>query len=192
MKQKNFKELGPEELLCKIAEILEKLKIPYIITGGFAVAIWGRPRFTADIDIVVELFQRDIDALCKELLLIDKDVYVDKEGIKDALLQKGEFNFIHPQTGLKVDFWISKRDEFDKLRIKRKIIKRINSQKINFISPEDLILVKLSWYRENGSQKQLEDIKSILDISKVDLSYIKKWARQQSTITILDKILKNN
>ena len=192
MKQKNFKELEPEELLCKIAEILERLKIPYIITGGFAVAVWGRPRFTADIDIVVELFQRDIDALCKELLSIDKDVYVDKEAIKDALLQKGEFNFIHPQTGLKIDFWISKRDEFDKLRIKRKIIKRINSQKINFISPEDLILVKLSWYRESGSQKQLEDIKSILDISKVDLSYIKKWARQQSTITILDKILKNN
>lgn len=47
MEQKIIKDITPEKLLCKIAEILEKLRIPYIITGGFAVAVWGRPRFTA-------------------------------------------------------------------------------------------------------------------------------------------------
>lgn len=60
-----------EDLLIKIAEILDKLKIPYIITGGMAVSVWGRTRYTADIDIVVELLAKNINFLAKELLKVD-------------------------------------------------------------------------------------------------------------------------
>jgi len=35
----------PKNLLVNIAKILKELKIPYIITGGMAVLVWGRPRF---------------------------------------------------------------------------------------------------------------------------------------------------
>lgn len=45
-------ETDPRKLLIKIAKILKELKIPYLVTGGVAVLIWGRPRFTADIDIL--------------------------------------------------------------------------------------------------------------------------------------------
>ena len=73
-----FKEIeNPEELLCAIAKILKELKIPYVITGGFAVAIWGRPRFTADIDIIVELLDKHIQDLVKKLLSLDKGSYID-------------------------------------------------------------------------------------------------------------------
>lgn len=57
----------PRTLLVAIVKILKKLKIPYMITGGIAVLLWGRPRFTADIDIVVELYEKDIEALRKAL-----------------------------------------------------------------------------------------------------------------------------
>jgi len=179
----------PEEVLCKIAKILKNLKIPYIVTGGFAVSVWGRPRFTADIDIVVELMPQNIKYLAKNLLSIDKNVYVSEEAIREALQNKSEFNFIHPQTGLKVDFWIVKGDAFDKLRIKRGIAKKIKNQKVNFISPEDLILSKLIWYKKSHSTRQLEDIESILKISKVDLKYIKKWAKEQSTSDVFNKLI---
>ena len=178
--------MSPEKLLCRIAKILEKLEIPYIVTGGFAVAVLAKPRFTADIDIVIKLFPQKISRLSKELLSIDKDVYLSEEAMRDALKHKGEFNFIHPQTGLKVDFWI-RRYPFEKF--KRAVVKKIDRQKINFISPEDLILSKLIWYKEGQGAKQLEDIKSILEISKPDLDYVKNWAKKQSTIKILEKIL---
>jgi len=45
--------MEPAELLAKIVEILEDLKIPYAITGGFAISVWGNPRSTNDIDIIV-------------------------------------------------------------------------------------------------------------------------------------------
>lgn len=181
--------MTPEQLLCKIAKILENLDIPYIVTGGFAVAVLAKPRYTADIDIVIELVPQKVRQLSKELLAIDKAVYVSEEAMRDAIEHKGEFNFIHPQTGLKVDFW-AKRYPFE--RLKRAVVKKINGQKIKFISPEDLILSKLIWYKEGQGAKQLEDIKSILKISKPDLNYIKRWAIRQSTLEILNEIMEKN
>lgn len=66
--------LTPEKLLCKVAKILETLKIPYAVTGGFAVIVWGQPRFTADIDIIIELAPHHIKPLAQSLLSINKDV----------------------------------------------------------------------------------------------------------------------
>ena len=178
-----------EDLLIKIAKILDELKIPYVITGGMAVSIWGRPRFTADIDIVVELVGKNIPLLAKELLDVDKDVYVSEEAMLDALKNKGEFNFIHPQSRLKVDFWVIK-DNYNKQEIKRGISKNILGYKINFVSPENLILSKLLWYKETNSEKQLEDIKSVFRLTKIDSKYIKDWAEKQETIDILENIIK--
>jgi len=56
-------QANPRYLLANIAKILKRLEIPYIITGGMAVLLWGRPRFTADIDIVIELKEKYIDKL---------------------------------------------------------------------------------------------------------------------------------
>jgi len=186
--------ITPEQLLCKIAKILENLKIPYAITGGFAVIAWGQPRSTADIDIIVELNPQNIKPLAKSLLSVDKDVYVSEDAMRDALEHKGEFNFIHSQTGLKVDFWVkgSKADIYGKLKFQKARIKKIDEQKIYFVSPEDLILSKLTWAKESKSTRHIEDAKTVLDTqkSKLDLNYIKNWAKKQSTIEILEKIMK--
>lgn len=176
----------PEELLLQIVKILDNLRIPYIVTGGFALAVLAKPRFTADIDIVIKIELKNIRELAKELQAIDKDVYVSQEAMKDAIKNNGEFNFIHPRTGLKVDFWI-KRYPFEKFE--RAIVKKIDGQKVNFISAEDLVLSKLIWYKEGQGAKQLEDIKSLLEIAKPDLNYIKNWAKKQSTIKILEEII---
>jgi len=132
---------------------------------------------------------KNIKSLAKELLNIDKNVYVSEEAMQEALERKGEFNFIHPQSQLKVDFWIVK-DNFNKQEIKRAISKKIEGHKINFVSPEDLILSKLLWYQQSESTRQLEDIESVLKISKIDMNYIKKTAEKQETLEILNKLLK--
>ncbi|MDP1845987.1 MAG: hypothetical protein Q8L09_04590 [Candidatus Moranbacteria bacterium] len=179
-----------EELLFRIGNTLNKLKIPYIITGGIAVVVWGRPRFTADIDIVIELVPQKLDEIFEELRKIDKDSYVDKKMIQDALARGGEFNFIHPSSGVKVDFWILKDELFDKSRIKRRIPKIIAGKKLYFCSPEDLVLIKLQWYEKTKSTRQLEDIESIIAIQKkLDWKYIKRWAKIQATEKFLNFVL---
>jgi len=178
-----------ENLLIKVVKILDNLRIPYVITGGMAVSVWGRLRSTADIDIVVELLPKNIDLLAKKLLAVDKDVYVSKEAMREALKRKGEFNFIHPQSSLKVDFWVVK-NAFNKLEIERGIEKEFEGYKVKIVSPEDLILSKLLWYQQIESTRQLEDIESVLKISKVDTEYIKRMAEKQKTLAILNNLLK--
>ncbi|OGZ69577.1 MAG: hypothetical protein A3D44_03310 [Candidatus Staskawiczbacteria bacterium RIFCSPHIGHO2_02_FULL_42_22] len=183
--------MNPDELLVIISEILKDLEIPYAITGGFAVTIWGKPRYTADIDIIVEIADKNIKPLVKKLLAIDKDVHADEDMIREALMYHGEFNFIHPDTGLKVDFFVQDNNLYNKLKIKRAVVRDIFDHKIPFVSPEDLILSKLMWSKENQSQKQAEDIKSVLRNPNItlDMMYLKNWAQKQETIGTLEELI---
>ncbi len=183
----------PEELLAKITEILTDLKIPYAITGGFAISVWGKTRSTADIDIIVEMQEKNIKPLVKKIFEIDKNVYADEDMIRDALLHKSEFNFIHPDSGMKVDFFVLDDNPYNKLKIKRAILRDVAGvTKAYFVSPEDLILGKLSWAKESDSWKQKEDVKTVLNNHKIklDFKYINRWAEKQSTIDDLNKLLK--
>lgn len=179
-----------EKLLVSIARILDRIKIPYVVTGSFALAVWGRPRYTADIDVVIQFLPQKLDELADALLAIDKNVYLDRAAMQEALERHGEFNFIHPASGLKVDFWVLKNEPYARKQIKRGITKQISGQKIKFISAEDLILSKLVWYKSTQSERQLEDVKSVLKMQKrLDLRYIRQYARAQSTEELLESLM---
>ena len=188
-----MEQIDPRHLLIKVAKILERLKIPYVITGGMAVLIWGRPRFTADIDIVVQMQAEKIDGLGKALIELGKAGYVDKEAMEQALEHRGEFNFIDGETGVKVDFWIKKGTKFGLQEFKKKKAKIIKGQRVYFISPENLILSKLEWYQKSQSTRHLEDIASILKISgaKLDTRYLKQWAKKLKVSDVLSKLISN-
>ena len=42
-----------EAALLEVVAILEEWKIPYMLIGGLAVAQWGEPRATLDVDITL-------------------------------------------------------------------------------------------------------------------------------------------
>ena len=50
------------ELLLFVVGCFEKLKIPYLVTGGIASIAYGEPRFTNDIDVVVDMSLNHVDA----------------------------------------------------------------------------------------------------------------------------------
>lgn len=182
-----------EKLLIKIAEILSDLKIKYFVTGGFAVSVWGRPRATFDIDIIVKIIEPQAIPLTKALREISKAGYADENMIKDAIQHKGEFNFIDPNSGLKVDFWVAEEKELKPPEFENRKLKKISDQDVYFVSPEDLILSKLQWYQETQSSRHLEDVQSVLKISgpKLDLKYLKFWAEKLKVSKLLTKLLLN-
>ena len=184
-------EEDPRHLLVKIANILDKIGIPYFVTGGMAVLIWGRPRFTADIDIIVELELKEVDILVDYLSSLGEDSYVDKEMIKDALISEGEFNFVHGDTGIKVDFWVLKKEPFELSKLKRRVGKDIIGKKVYFSSPEDLILSKLLWRKQGAGEKHIEDAESVIRISKekIDMDYLKEQAEKLGILEELNKLL---
>ena len=49
--------------LAPFLEPLERLGLPYCVTGSVAASVYGEPRLTADVDIVLVLAAKDIAAL---------------------------------------------------------------------------------------------------------------------------------
>ena len=180
-----------EKLLIKIAKILSDLEIKYFVAGGFAVSVWGRPRATFDIDIIVKLIEPQAVPLLKALKEISKAGYADENMIKDAIRHNGEFNFIDPNSGLKVDFWVIKEESSKPPELKNRKLKKISGQNVYFVSPEDLILSKLQWYQETQSSRHLEDVQSVFKISgeKLNMNYLKQWAEKLELLNILKELI---
>lgn len=186
-----MEQTDPRVLLKNIARIFEDLKIPYLVTGGMAILVWGRPRFTADIDIVVEIKPSDVDGLVKALRDLGEAGYIDEDVATEIVRNGGEFNFVDGVTGIKIDFWVSSNDPFDLSRFERRSTKEILGQKIYFTSPEDLILSKLKWSKESGSNRHLEDAESVLKISgkDLDIGYLEEWAKKLGVMNELGKLI---
>jgi len=177
------------ELLEKITEVFERNQIEYLVTGAIASAAYGEPRLTNDIDIVAAIKEGHIPGIIKAFP--PDEFYVTEEAMKDAIRNEGHFNIIHPSTGLKIDVIIKKDTEFDRSRFGR--IRRIHpaeSYQANFASPEDVIIKKMEYYKEGGSEKHLRDITGILKVSgdAVDHDYISDWARRLDLIEIWDAV----
>lgn len=167
------------ELLQKIAETFERLEIPYLITGAVASMAYGEPRLTNDIDLVADVDENHIADLLAAFP--PDEFYMSREMILQAIRQRGQFNIIHPASGLKLDIIIRQDTPFDRSRFAR--IRRISpaeSYQANFASPEDVMIKKMEYYREGGSEKHLRDITGILKISgkEVDESYVSEWAER--------------
>ena len=182
-----MKERTPSEILGLIAKILDELKIAYYITGGFAVSIWGKPRFTADIDLIVKMSHLAKKEFASKVKAAFPKGYVDSDQIDTALAEKGEFNFIDSDTGMKVDFWIAQNNEFEKECFQNIRVKDIG-YKVNFISPENLIISKLLWYQKTNSSRHLEDAKSVVENTKINKNYLRHWAIRLKLSSDLKKI----
>ncbi len=131
--------------------------------------------------------------MAKALRKISKLGYIDEDTAREAIRNEGEFNFIDPDSGFKVDFWVAKNDRRTVIEFKNRKLEIIQNQKVYFISPEDLVISKLNWHRESGSSLQLEDVKSILKISgdKLDMNYLRKWSARLGVSDILRNLLKD-
>jgi hypothetical protein len=149
------------DILKQVAEILEEVPVSYMLTGSFAANFYAVPRMTRDIDIVVEILNSDRD---KVFNAFDREFYVDKNAMSQALEHEGMFNIIHQQSVVKVDLIVRKDSEYRHIEFQRKRRVQFGGISIWIASPEDLIISKLHWAKESFSEMQLKDIKNIFAI----------------------------
>jgi hypothetical protein len=158
--------------------MLERLSIPYMITGSLAASHHGRPRATHDADLVVDLDGDRLDALVRDLDAAN--FYVDPAGARDALAHRRQFNVIDTRYACKVDLIIRKdrafsREEFDR----RQYVDVGFGRPLAMVTPEDAILSKLEWAKRTDSERQLRDAAAIVELNPaVDRRYVARWAEE--------------
>ena len=178
------------EFLKTVVGILESLDICYMIVGSFVSSRFGEARFTNDVDIVIDVNEQQLMALCNAFPA--DAFYLSRPAALDALRLRRQFNVIHPSSANKVDFMIARLDPWGRMQLARRARRQIVPECSAYTaSPEDVILAKMIFFREGGSDKHIRDIAGMLQISgnEIDREYIADWAERLGLISIWKTVL---
>jgi hypothetical protein len=138
---------------------LERLRLPYMVTGSIASTIYGEPRLTLDLDVVVELSPERTDPFLEAFPAADfyrpPAEVVRSEASRDA---RGHFNLIHHETGMKADVYLAARDALHRWGLAHRRRLAFGAGELSLAPPEYVIVRKLEFWREGGSEKHLRDV----------------------------------
>lgn len=145
---------------------LEPAGIGYMVTGSVAAMLYGEPRLTHDIDLVIELAEDQLGDLAtcfpaEEFYLAPPEIIAEEL----ARSKGGHFNVIHHQSGFKADFYPVVGELLHRWGMEHR--QRLPLEDTEFwVAPAAyVILRKLQYYREGKAEKHLRDIGAMLAVS---------------------------
>lgn len=167
--------MDQQQAFGRVIDVLEAVGAHYAIWGGWAVVAYGEPRFTMDMDILLEpLGLRDKIFVQR---LRESSFQVDEVALFDAL-GGGYFNVIHQPSQLKVDFFVPVQDALLQRAIRERVYLPFDEiRRAAYVSAEALVITKLQAYAESESTRHLDDIATVvrlqgdkLDNDQIDVS----------------------
>lgn len=178
----------------QVIRVLESLGIPYVIGGSLASSIHGQVRTTMDVDMIADIHDEHVSGIIAGL---SDEFYVpDAESMGLAISNGASFNLIHLATMFKVDIFLPRDRLFERQQLSRRIIQTAGSdlgEPLWVLSPEDIILAKLDWYRAGGeiSERQWRDALGVMmvQLSSLDIGYLKAFAQDLGVSDLLERAL---
>ena len=170
------------ELFLLFVRPFNRAGIRYVIGGSVAAIFYGEPRLTNDVDFVAFLNEADIRRLPE--IFPPTDFYLPPAEVIAAEVardRRGQFNVIHMDTSFKADVYLTGRDEFNAWAFRHKRQIEFEGEKLVLAPPEYVIVRKLEFFREGGSDKHLRDIRSMLAISsdQINREELGEWIRRR-------------
>lgn len=178
--------LSELDILRDVCARLEKARIEYMLTGSMAMNYYAQPRMTRDIDIVVELEASDATRVDSAFA---PDYYVPDEALQSALRERGMFNLLHLESVVKVDLIVRKHTLYRQTEFARRVKVGLPGFAAWLASREDLILSKLAWAKDAGSELQMRDVRNLLS-AKCDVAYLRQWAPALNVSELLEDCLR--
>jgi hypothetical protein len=156
----------PDNLFLVFLERLNTSGLAYMVTGAVASIIYGEPRMTHDIDLVAAIEAENVSDLLN-VFGVDQFYCPPREVIYAEIAKEtnGHFNIIHRDTGFKADIYPIGKDRLHTWAMFRRKKVTVERSEIWIAPPEYVIVRKLQYYKEGGSQKHLRDIKKMIEVS---------------------------
>ena len=171
------------DLFLLFVRRLNDAGVRYVIGGSLASTFYGEPRLTDDVHIIVFLNDADIRGLPE--LYPATDFYLPPFEVivtEVARERRGHFNILHKATSFKADIYPAGRDEFNAWAFRNK--RPIQFQGVTLVlAPLEYVIVrKLEYFREGGSEKHLRDIRGILNVSRgtINREGLNFWIQRQA------------
>lgn len=109
--------MGPIDLLEFVGAQLDRLGCTRFTTGSIASMLYGEPRFTNDVDMVVQISAQQVRSMADTF--VGDEWYFSLDAATHAVRTRSMFNILHIPSGLKVDLMVSSDDAFDRSRYQR-------------------------------------------------------------------------
>jgi hypothetical protein len=172
-----------------LGEVLERAGIRYFVGGSVASSMHGMPRYTSDLDIVVDLSEPQIPSL---LAAAGPDFDIDEESLREEARRRGSWSIFHVPSMLKIDLFFLNGDPFSESQLARRVaLEIVPGKKVYFASAEDVVLRKLLWYREGNesSWQQIPDVVAVLKMKRgeLDAHDLDHWAARLGVTDLLAK-----
>ena len=170
---------APVELALFVRR-LELVGAPYMVTGATAAIIYGQPRVTNDLDVVLSL--NDAGRTVLLATFSESQFYVPPESViraEQARSHRGHFNLIHHESGYKADVYLTGSDPLHAWAMeRRRRVQWSDDLELWVAPPEYVVLRKMEFFREGGSAKHPADIRAIREVSGVDEAALMPWIEQ--------------
>ncbi len=165
------------EFLQKLIRLIEAAGIPYAVCGSLSSSLHGHPRATNDADIIIAPTKNQLNNLLKSL---EVGYYVSAETALEAMSERSMFNVIDNELGWKADLIFRKDSPYQLSEFNRRIKATLMGIDLWILSPEDIILSKLEWAKDSGSDLQFRDIFGVIKLQwdKLDWDYLRHWAKE--------------
>lgn len=166
------------DLIRLFIEPIETLGLRYFVTGGVASVIYGDPRFTRDVDIVIALNQDDIVGL--RSAFDPADFYVPPAETLEREAERptgGHFNLIHARSALRADAYITAGDALEVWAFDNRRRVSVGGRDI-WVAPVVYVIVrKLEYYIASMSDRHLRDVAAMLSVSAdaIDRAELERW-----------------
>ncbi len=159
----------------QVIQALEEIKAPYMIVGAFAGLAFGVNRVTFDVDILVDLQERDFEALAARFP--PPRYYADPEMMRDSTRMGIIFNLIDTSLGIKADLIPLTREPGYRVAFERRVRQSFQDETGQtftawYAQPTDIIIGKLKAWAEGHSAKHPGDIYAMLVFALSGLSDI--------------------
>lgn len=161
-----------ENAFTELIQALEALPFPYCLVGALALGVWGIPRTTQDLDILISVGERDRSCLLEALRSRDF-VPDDRWAEENPLIRAWHLRF--RRGPIPVDLMLP-RDRHDESALTRRSRQALDRLALWVIAPEDFILHKL----KAGRAQDFVDVLSVLHRQRdsLDTTYLNSWAQQ--------------
>ena len=177
-----------KEFLMRLVGLLDKARIPYMVTGSMGSSFHGRPRATQDADLVIDPTEGQLGFL---LPFLERDYYVSREAAYDAMRRRTMFNVIDLAGGWKADLIVRKDRPYSRREFERRRQIEAMGQTLWVVSPEDTVLSKLEWMKGRESDVHYPDALGVAVAQRenLDLAYLRTWAQELGVENGLTRLL---
>jgi len=185
-----------DDILARLEVVFTKSELKYVIVGGLAAILIGKPRTTLDIDLIIENDPEKIQIFFDELKENDFDVMDDQ--VQLALNENTNISVFDKRSILRLDIK-TPRNKLDFGVLNESVQIEQNNIKI-FVAPVEYILLGKVWYLGNingiPDEELLEynDVQDFLNVyaqnkDRIDLAWLKSQAKDLNLVGTLQTLI---